>query len=413
MAAILFRNARIFDGSAEQYRRGDVLVEGAFIQTISEKPLQGAFDEVVDVGGRVLMPGLIDNHVHVYWWNIDAAVALTRPPTYLAQFAAKTLRRALDWGFTSVRDTAGADVGLASAIDDGYFPAPRLFYGGKALSQTGGHADFRRRGEALPHVCSCVPHGCADSIFARIVDGADAVRRAVRDELRQGAHHIKLMASGGVMSPTDPLENDQFSDEEIRVAVEECARHGVYVTAHCHPTHSVRRCVDLGVRCIEHGTLIDRETSQFVASKGAYVVPTMSVIFALSEEGSSLGLSKANLEKLALVSNCALDSLKIMRAAGVKLGFGTDLLGKHQVRQCEEFSLRAKVETPLDILRSVTSVNAEILMQQGRLGCISAGAFADILVVDGEPMEDISVLGRNGAMLPVIMKGGVFHKREI
>ncbi len=265
MSTILFRNARVFDGLTQEYLEGDVLVEGPLIKTLSSDPINIACDQIIDVAGRVLMPGLIDNHVHVYWWNIDAAIAAARPATYISQFAAQTLRRALDWGFTSVRDTAGADAGLAAAIDDGYFPSPRLFYGGKALSQTGGHADFRRRGEE-PSPCSCIPHGNADNIFARIVDSPDAVRHAVRDELRQGASHIKIMASGGVMSPTDPLENNQFSDAEILAAVEECARHGAYVTAHCHPAKSVRRCVELGVRCIEHGTLINEETAKFVAA---------------------------------------------------------------------------------------------------------------------------------------------------
>ncbi len=246
-----------------------------------------------------------------------------------------------------------------------------------------------------------------------IADGADAVRKAVREEFRRGASHIKIMASGGVASPTDPLDRCQYSDDEIRAAVEEADRAGLYVAAHCHPKEAVRRAATLGVRSIEHATLIDAGTAEYVAEKGAFTVPTMAVIISLLEEGDKLGLPPVSMEKLRRVSDAALSSLEIMKRAGVKMGFGTDLLGSLHVRQSSEFRLRAKVLPAIDVLRSACAVNAELLGQTGKLGCIREGAFADLLVVDGNPLEDISLLGAGGDRLAVIMKDGRFHKRVI
>jgi imidazolonepropionase-like amidohydrolase len=413
-ASTLFTNARVFDGHGADYVNGHVLVEGDRItQLVDAAAGAPKADTVIDVGGKVLMPGLIDAHVHVYASHVDLTKTVMKPATYLASFAGHTLRRSLDWGFTTVRDTGGADVGLADAIADSLLPAPRLIYGGKILSETGGHGDFRRRGEIDHHLCGCMPHGCGDTLFARIVDSPDAARHAVRDERRQGASHIKIMGSGGVASPSDPLEKDQFSDDEIRVIVEECERKGIYVTAHCHPKQAIRRCVELGVRCIEHGTLIDDETAEYVASMGAYVVPTLSVIFALKEEGRALGFPEVSMAKLEVAYAGAMDGVIAMHKAGVKMGFGTDLLGKQQIRQCGEFELRMRIQSSIDVLRSATSMNAEILMLENELGCIKPGAFADILVVDGDPIADARVLGHSGETLDVIMAAGRLHKNRL
>jgi imidazolonepropionase-like amidohydrolase len=246
-----------------------------------------------------------------------------------------------------------------------------------------------------------------------VVDGADSVRRAVREELRRGANHIKIMASGGVASPTDPLDRCQFSDEEIRAAVEEADRAGSYVAAHCHPKEAVYRAARLCVKSIEHATMIDSETADFVAQKGAFVVPTISTLIALFEEGSELGLPEKSVEKVRRVADCAIASLEIMKRAGVRMGFGTDLLGSQHARQSTEFTLRAQVLSPIDILRSACVVNADLLGQAGRLGCIRKGAVADILVVDGNPLDDITLLGPNSTGIAMIMKNGKFHKRNI
>jgi imidazolonepropionase-like amidohydrolase len=409
---IVFRSARVFDGESAKLREGvDVVVEGGLIREISVRPQSGDI-EVVDCGGRVLMPGLIDAHVHVYAAGLNIIRVAQSPVSYLAHYAAQFLRTSLDRGFTTVRDVGGADIGIASAIRDGLLDrVPRLLYGGRVISQTGGHGDFRPGDLLLDHYCGCshVPDP-----MATIADGPDAVRKAVREELRRGASHIKIMASGGVASPTDPLDRCQYSDEEIRAAVDEADRAGSYVAAHCHPAEAVRRAAAFGVRSIEHGTLVDRETAEYVAERGSYVVPTISTLVALYEEGEKLGFPRASMEKLKKVSDSALSSLEVLHRAGVKMGLGSDLLGPLHVRQSTEFTLRGKVLPAIDVLRSACQVNADLLRMPGRIGCIRPGAFADLLVVDGNPLEDLSMLGSaTGEHLAVIMQDGRFHKRRI
>jgi imidazolonepropionase-like amidohydrolase len=263
--SIVFRSARVFDGESEALRVDvNVFVQGNVISEISERPV-GADEEVVDCGGRVLMPGLIDAHVHVYAAGLNIVRVAQSPMSYLAHFAAQFLHASLDRGFTTVRDVGGADIDLVLAIKDGLLDrVPRLLYGGRVISQTGGHGDFRPGDHSLEtgHYCGCSYH--ADQL-AVIADGADAVRKAVREELRRGASHIKIMASGGVASPTDPLDRCQYSDDEILAAVEEADRAGFYVAAHCHPKEAVHRAAALGVRSIEHATLIDLATAEYVA----------------------------------------------------------------------------------------------------------------------------------------------------
>ncbi|MBZ5602340.1 MAG: amidohydrolase family protein [Acidobacteriia bacterium] len=410
---IAFRSARIFDGESGALIAGkNVIVEGATILEISDVPIAAGV-EIVDCGGRILMPGLIDAHVHVYAAGLNIVRVAQSPVSYLAHFAAQFLRTSLDRGFTTVRDVGGADVGLAMAIQDGLLDrVPRLFYGGRVISQTGGHGDFRPGDHALDagHYCGCAH---VPDPMAVIADGVDEVRRAVREELRRGASHIKIMASGGVASPTDPLDRCQYSDDEIRAAVEEAERAGHYAAAHCHPKEAVRRAAALGVKSIEHATLIDRETAEFVAERGSFVVPTISTLVALFEEGEKLGFPKVSMEKLRRVADSSLSSLEIMKRAGVKMGLGTDLLGTLHVRQSTEFTLRAKVLPPIDVLRSACAINAELLGQRGRIGCVREGALADLLVVDGNPLEDMSVLGSGGDRIPIIMKDGNFHRRAI
>src|ERR1700691_478136 len=310
---IVFQSARIFDGASETLRAGEhVFVEGGVISEISARP-PGSEDQVIDCGGRVLMPGLIDAHVHVYGAGLNIVRVVQSPMSYLAHFAARFLAASIDRGFTTLRDVGGADIGLALAIKEGLLgTVPRLIYGGRFISQTGGHGDFRPGDHAFEtgSFCGCSHHG---DQLAVIADGADAVRKAVREELRRGASHIKIMASGGVASPTDPIDRCQYSEEEIRAAVEEADRAGSYVAAHCHPKEAVRRAAALGVKSIEHATLIDRETAEFVAERGAFTVPTISTLVALLEEGENLGFPKVSMEKLRRVSDSTLGSLEIMK----------------------------------------------------------------------------------------------------
>lgn len=413
MAATVFTNARIFDGDSAALREGaNVFVEGTTIHEISARPAPPDA-EIVDCGGRVLMPGLIDAHVHVYAAGLNIVRVAQSPVSYLAHFAAQFLHTALERGFTCVRDVGGADVGIAMAIKDGLLDrVPRLFYGGRVISQTGGHGDFRPGDHQLDaaHYCGC---SYSADPMAVIADGADAVRKAVREELRRGASHIKIMGSGGVASPTDPLERCQYSDEEIRAAVEEADRAGSYVAAHCHPKEAIRRAAQFGVKSIEHCTLIDRETADFVAERGSFAVPTMATLFALLEEGEKLGFPPVSMEKLRRIGDSSLKGLEIMKAAGVTMALGTDLLGSLHVRESTEFSLRAKVLPSIDILRSACVINAELLGQTGKLGCVKEGAMADLLVVDGNPLEDVTVLAAGGERIAMIMQDGRVMKRSL
>jgi imidazolonepropionase-like amidohydrolase len=407
----VFTNALIFDGVSDRLISGQsVFVAAGRISEVSDRPVTPADGDVVDCGGRTLMPGLIDLHIHAYASNVDAQKVDRAGEPYRSAHAVRMLGHALDCGFTTVRDIGGGDWSLWRAIEDGLVRAPRFFYAGKILSMTGGHGDFRLMSDSQHNhgYCAC---GAVNSLCV-IADGVDECLKAVREELRRGAHCIKIMGSGGVASPTDPIWMNQYREDEIRAMVNECAERRSYVASHCHPAAAVRRSVAFGVRCIEHGTLIDAGTAAFVAEHDAYVVPTMAVIFALVEMGPKLGFPPQSQEKVEFAYRSALEGMVHMRDAGVKLGFGTDLLGETYDQQCREFTIRSEVFKPLEILRQATSISAEILMREGELGCIKPGAHADLLVVDGNPIDDISLLAADGHHLSIIMKAGEFVKQR-
>lgn len=411
MTPLLFKNARIFDGTSAECPEGMYIsISDGLIQEVSARPISAAGAPPIDVGGRTLMPGLIDAHLHAYCSDVSMQKIEAIGEPYRTAHAIRMLAHALDCGFTTVRDIGGGDYSLAKAISDGIVRAPRFFYAGKVLSMTGGHGDFRPLEQKSDHeLCSCgiVNWAC------RVADGVDACIKAARDELRQGAHCIKIMGSGGVASPTDPIWMNQYREDEIRAIVNECAERRTYVAAHCHPASAIRRCVEFGVRSIEHGTLIDDDTARFVAQRGAYIVPTMAVIFALFEMGRQLGFPAASQEKVEYAYKEALSGMNKMRSAGVKVGFGTDLLGPTYVQECREFTIRSEVFTPLELLQQATSINAELMLQGGKLGCIAPGAYADLLVIDGDPLQDISLLAANGKNLRLIVRGGVVVKDEL
>ena len=412
MTPLIFKNARVFDGTNAECAEGMCLrVSDGLIQEVSSRPITDKNARVIDVGGRTLMPGLIDAHTHAYCSDVSMQKVEAMGEPYRTAHAVRMLGHALDCGFTTLRDIGGGDYSLAKAIADGLVRAPRFFYAGKVLSMTGGHGDFRPLEQRSHHheLCSCgiVNWAC------RVADGVDACIQSARDELRQGAHCIKIMGSGGVASPTDPIWMNQYREDEIRAIVNECAERRTYAAAHCHPASAVRRCVEFGVRSIEHGTLIDDDTARFVAERGAYIVPTMVVIFALVEMGKELGFPAVSLEKAEYAYKQALSGMDKMRSAGVKIGFGTDLLGSTYVQECREFTIRSEVFTPLELLRQATSVNAELMMRQGKLGCIAPGAHADLLVVDGDPLRDISLLAADGKNLRLIVRAGEIVKDEL
>lgn len=410
MTSLALANARVFDGESADCAEGmNVLVADGVIQEIATRSLKA--DRVIDCGGRTLMPGLIDAHMHAYASDVNVQRIEDMGEPYRTAHAVRLLGFQLDCGFTTVRDVGGGDYSLAKAIEDGLVRAPRFLYSGKVLSMTGGHGDMRRVHERPRYhsMCSC---GIFNS-FAKIADGVDECIRATREELRQGAHCIKIMGSGGVASPTDPLWMNQYREDEIRAIVHECTERRTYVASHCHPASAVRRSVEFGVRSIEHGTLMDADTARFVAERGAFVVPTMVTLYALVELGEELGFPAESLAKARAVYGGAMEGLHHMRSAGVKVGYGTDLLGVTYTRQCREFTIRSEVFTPLELLRQATSVNAELMMMQGRIGCVKPGAFADLIVVDGDPLKDISLLAADGRKLNAIVRGGEVVKSTL
>ena len=404
MTPLLFKNARIFDGTSAECAEGmNVLVSDGVIREISAGPVNSPNAQVLDVGGRTLMPGLIDAHCHAIASHVSVMKVESHGESYRAAHAVRMLGHALDCGFTTVRDVGGGSYSLASAIADGLIRAPRYLYSGRVLGMTGGHGDIRPIDERPRYGEMC---GCHVNSFGVVADGVDACLRATREELRQGAHCIKIMGSGGVASPTDPIWMNQYREDEIRAIVNECAERRSYVASHCHPASAVRRCVEFGVRSIEHGTLIDEETAKFVASRGAYIVPTMAVIFALIEMGKQLGFPAVSQEKAEYAFKHAVSGMDLMRKAGVKICYGTDLLGVTYTQQCREFTLRSEVFSPIEILRQATSIPAEMMLMKGQIGCVAPGALADLIVVDGDPTRDISLLAADGRKLTTIVRGG-------
>jgi imidazolonepropionase-like amidohydrolase len=402
---MLITGVRIFDGASEAVvDDGYVFIEGDRIREHARGRCTVNADVTLQGGGRTLLPGLIDAHVHPWIADVNIGRTMTRRTEWLALYAARSLRQMLDRGFTTVRDAGGTPPIMRRAIEDGLYAGPRLFPAAQLLSQTGGHGDLRP-----PDDLPC----CGSERFAVIVDSPDAMRAAVRENFRLGATHIKIMGSGGVASPSDPVDRTQFSDAEIAAAVDEATRHGSYVTAHCHPDAAIERCIELGVRCIEHGTLIEDATAQLAVERGAFIVPTMAVVEALYEDGPAQGFPPVSMQKLRAIRDRMLGGLETMVRRGVRMGLGTDLLGVHQARQCTEFELRRAVNSPIEILRSATTINAEILQQRGKLGTIAPGAYADLILVDGDPLEDISLLARDGNALSLIVKGGEVWKNAL
>ena len=414
MPTMIFTNARVFDGANADCADGmSVVVADGLIQEVSRQPVTAADALVIDVAGKTLIPGMIDAHIHAFASDVSVATIERLGETYRAAHAVRMLQHALNCGFTTVRDVGGGNYSLHRAITDKMFEGPRFFYSGKALSMTGGHGDFRQIEERPNYQALCACSGGVFNALCVVADGVDECLKAVREELRQGAHCIKIMGSGGVASPTDPIWMNQYREDEIRAIVGECVERRTYVSAHCHPANAIRRCVEFGVRTIEHGTLIDAETAAFVAERGAYIVPTMITIEQLVTMGRKLGFPPQSQEKMAIAWKGAISGLDEMRKAGVKVCFGTDLLGSLYDQQCREFTLRSEVFTPLEILRQATSVSAEMMMLEGKLGCIKPGAHADLLVVDGDPLKDIGLLAESGKHLKVIVRGGELVKHQL
>lgn len=403
MITILFRSARLVDGTADEPVDGvDVLVVDGRIAEIGPhlSPPPGDDARTVDLRGLTLMPGLIDAHVHPTAAEIVEDFQRPMHTTLRALHAKVRLEAMLRRGFTTVRDAGGSDAGLRVATERGLVDGPRLFVAGKALSQTGGHGDDRQVGPDLD-----APAGAYPGEFARIADGVEGVRLAAREELRRGADHIKICASGGVMSATDPVDMTQYGEDEMRAMVAETESRHTYVMAHAYGADAIARAVRCGIRSIEHGNLIDAEAAAEVVAHDAWVVPTMVAYEGLERFGREAGVDAGRLAKNDEVRRAGLGAFTILRAAGAKVGFGTDLLGSLESMQPMEFTLRAEVETAADIVRSATSVNADLLGRPD-LGRVAVGATADLAVFDGDPLADVGVLARPEETLRMVATGG-------
>ncbi|SEQ48844.1 Imidazolonepropionase [Devosia sp. YR412] len=405
----LFTGGRILDAEAGVLRDGlDVLVSGDRITAVGANIAAPADATTIDLAGKVLMPGLIDCHVHVVAERLDLWGNMIAPSSLSALRSARVMTEALQRGFTTLRDLGGADYGLVRAVNEGLLDGPRLVICGKGLTTTGGHADLRPRTDDRPGIFS-------DRLgsMGLIVDGVDNVRAACRTMIKEGANFIKVMANGGVSSPNDPIHSIQYSREEILAMVEEADNAGLYVSAHVYTDKAIRRCIELGVHSLEHCNLIEPETARKAAEKGCIAVPTLVAYDALHIEGEALGLGAAEFAKIEVVRSGGLRSLEVMRDAGLPMAFGSDLLGQLRKYHCMEFELLAKVLTPAEIIRSATTIGARLCRLEGQVGVIAAGAFADLLVVDGDPLSDITLLQGGGAHMPAIMAGGKFAKRAI
>jgi imidazolonepropionase-like amidohydrolase len=405
-----FKNFQMLDPDAGELLGGhELIVEDDSIKEVSAQPIKLAEASVIDCGGRTLMPGLIDSHVHVVLSEVAIRNLESMPLTLMTARAAALMRKMLNRGFTSVRDTGGADWGLKEATDKGLLAGPRLFIAGRAIGPTGGHSDSRRRTD-LGARCHC----CNALTFAMgIADGVSEVRRAVREEMRQGCDQVKIMMSGGVASPYDPLDSLQFSVDEVTAAVEEARAFGRYVCAHAYTPEAITRAAHAGVRTIEHGNLIDDASAKLMAEKGMFLVANLVTYFEMKKHAAEYGMTSDMLAKNDLVIDGALKSLEICKRHGVPVAYGTDLLGQLQVAQSDEFTLRARVLSPAEIIRSATTIGAEVVRMEGKLGCLKPGAFADLLVVDGNPLKNLKLLQEQGQHLSVIMKGGRFHKNRL
>jgi imidazolonepropionase-like amidohydrolase len=408
---LILANAAIVDGTRDRPQGGmHVFVEGDIIREVSAKPIKTPAGQTLDLKGRTLMPGLIDCHVHVIATMTNLGQNAYLPDALVALRAARIMEGMLARGFTTVRDVGGAEIGLKLAQQEGLINGPRLVISGKGLSQTNGHADLRGRFDDRPTAWLERRLGC----LGRIVDGVDACRKAAREEIKAGADLIKIMANGGVASPTDPIAFLGFSRDEIIAIVEEAANAKTYVAAHLYTDEAIRRAVECGVISVEHANLIEPDTAKLMREKGAFAVPTVVVYDALANEGASLGLPPDSVAKVETVRKGGMRSLEVLSKAGVMMGYGSDLIGMSMHRhQSDEFLIRARVMKPHDVISHATVNAAKICMMEGRIGTIAPGAYADMIAVDGDPLKDLALLTGQGRHMPMIMQGGRMVKNRL
>lgn len=411
MSLTVLQNAFLIDCTgADPVEGAAVVIEDDRIKDVLPAgkvgPLPGPVT-TLDLGGATLMPGLTDAHVHIL--AVEGNITDQHrflPPSLLA---AKALRRAeecLLQGFTTVRDAGGADYGFREAINEGIYPGPRMLVSGNYLSQTGGHGDKRRRAEWIPPIDCCI------GMIGSIADGEAEVRKAAREQLRRDVDQIKIMASGGAMSPSDELDTTQYTVAEMRAAVEEAQAVGKYVLAHAYSDSAVRNAIAAGVRSIEHGNLIREAAAKAIKDAGAFLVPTMVTYEAIYREGKRYGIGDHQIQKIDLARQQSVQGLTHAYKVGCKIGSGSDLLGDMMVQRAVEFELKGQVMKPMEVLLSATKVNAELFRMADKIGTVEPGKHADLIVVAGNPLRNLRVFQIQDN-LKLIMKGGRVYKQTL
>ncbi len=406
--AVLFKNVRIFDGVDAALLKANLLVEGDKISKISSQPIdvpEGTI--VIDGDNRILSPGFIDLHAHLTFQAPKDETDLH--PWAVGAIAGKAAEHYLMSGFTSIRDAGGTHPDLARIIERGMIEGPRVFPSGAVITQTSGHGDFRDRDDPHPMLSGCGTGHYLGHGQSVIADGVPQWLAATRENLKHGATQIKIMGGGGVASDYDPIHTLQPSPEEIRAAVQAASDWGTYVLAHSYTSAAVQRLVNNGVKVIEHGLLIDDETARLCAEKGVI----MSTQIAIFRMGADLpGMSDENRRKMEQVLAGQDNLIELIKKYNLKTGFGTDFVFGMYPRIGEEFTARARYFTPAEILRQATSESAEIIRMAGKLirydnfGEIRIGWLADLVLIEGDPFEDISILENADESLAVIMKAG-------
>ena len=401
MVDTIFTNARVLDVVAGEYHTGQsVLIRDGKIVEIGSSVKITKDSVEIPLNGKTLMPGLCDAHVHVTAYTANFAKLKATSPFYVGIKAFEIMGGMLARGFTTVRDAGGADHGLANAVEENPTAAPRLLFCGHALSQTGGHGDMRRPGEVSLHQCFCC------SGMGHVCDGITEVLRAAREEIRRGATHLKIMASGGVSSPTDRITSTQFTEEELRAIVNEANAANIPVMAHAYTAQAINRALKCGVKSIEHGNLLDQSSVDLMLNDDRFLVPTLVIYHALVQEGTEAGLSADMVQKTWEVLDAGLDALKLAHQQNVNIAFGTDLLGIMHRRQLEEFTLRSPVIPNDDLIRQATCNAARLFNMEDDIGQVKEGLLADLIVIDGDPLDDISALTTPEKSLKMVMKEG-------
>ena len=416
----MFQNVRIFDGkNAALSAPSNVLVKDHTIERISTAPIAnvGSDARTIDGNGRVLMPGLIDAHWHAFMAATPQMVLMTADPSYLQLLAARQAEATLMRGFTTIRDLGGPVFGLKRAIDEGVMVGPRIYPSGAMISQTSGHGDFRFAFEVPRSPGGPLSNSEVEGIAA-IADSPDEVRLRTREQLRQGASQIKLMAGGGVSSPYNPIELTQYTEAEIRAAVEAAENWGTYVTVHAYTPRAIRQAVAAGVKCIEHGQLIDEPTAKLLADKGIWwSLQPLTYDAEVFARMSPVSQKKA-LEVFAGTEN----AYKLAKKYKIKTAWGTDILfdAGAASRQGSYLAMMVRWYTPAEALKMATADNGELMALSGfinpypgKLGVVEEGALADLILVDGDPLENIKLVEDPGKNFLVIMKDGVIYKNTL